>query len=492
MLCQAYFRRIPMRDSLAHVKFSQLEQWLSSQQSSRSTLGKVEGKLEFDGRELLRLLLQEHINRRCTADFGNALAVEDSNGATVHYCRKRIDHRILITTFGTIQIARTGYYSFNHRAIYPIDELLQLPRRSYSYEVQRRAVKMALQGPFDEATEMVRESMGIILPKRSAEEMLIDAAADFDEFYRTRPFDTNDVEDSIIVAAVDCKGIPMVKSELLDSNGMVRRGKGQKAQKKKMATVAAVFTQQPCIRTPQQVVDSLFGTTQKPKGTHKSRCNNKRVWASLTSGKDLFIDDVVQEVMRRNHRNKRFLVVVTDGERALQQKISRALKNVLLVLDLVHVLEKLWKASYVFHEESSVQAQLFVKNRALAILNGNVGQVVKGLRSMVTKRKVSGNKRTILTNVSNYLYGNRSRMKYHIYLKKGLPIASGSVEGACKNLIKDRMERSGMRWTQRTAEAMVKMRATYLSGDFEEYWKFHIDQEQKRIYSVNWKAVKRK
>ena len=165
------------------------------------------------------------------------------------------------------------------------------------------------------------------------------------------------------------------------------------------------------------------------------------------------------------------------------------MKRATLILDLVHALEKIWKAAYVFHEEGSIDAQLFVKNRALAILNGNVGQVVKGLRAMVTKRKLTGSKREVLAGVSNYLYRNRSRMKYNLYLKQGLPIASGSVEGACKNLIKDRMERSGMRWTQRTAEAMVKMRATYLSGDFEDYWKFHVEKEQKRLYVVKYKPV---
>src|SRR5438876_5875639 len=60
-------------------------------------------------------------------------------------------------------------------------------------------------------------------------------------------------------------------------------------------------------------------------------------------------------------------------------------------------------------------------------------------------------------------------MHYDQYLARGLPIASGSVEGACKNLIKDRMERSGMRWTEAMAEAIVKLRAIYLSGDFDQY-----------------------
>ncbi len=67
-------------------------------------------------------------------------------------------------------------------------------------------------------------------------------------------------------------------------------------------------------------------------------------------------------------------------------------------------------------------------------------------------------------------------------------IASGAVEGACKNLIKDRMERSGMRWTEAMAEAVVKLRAVYLSGDFDNYWLFHILQEQNRLHA-NSRAV---
>jgi len=55
---------------------------------------------------------------------------------------------------------------------------------------------------------------------------------------------------------------------------------------------------------------------------------------------------------------------------------------------------------------------------------------------------------------------------------------SGPVEGACRNIINDRMERSGMRWTIPTAEALLKLRSTYLSGDFDEFWEFHVQADQ--------------
>jgi len=138
--------------------------------------------------------------------------------------------------------------------------------------------------------------------------------------------------------------------------------------------------------------------------------------------------------------------------------------------------------------EGTPEAEEYVRERTLRILRGGVSQVVKGLRQTVTKRDIKGTKKEKLCGVANYLYRNRSRMRYDEYLAKGLPIASGSVEGACKNLIKDRMERSGMRWGSEMAEAMVKMRAAYLSGDLDEYWDYHVAQDQDRLHPKNrWK-----
>ena len=47
-----------------------------------------------------------------------------------------------------------------------------------------------------------------------------------------------------------------------------------------------------------------------------------------------------------------------------------------------------------------------------------------------------------------------------------------------------------MRWTELMAEAVVRLRAIYLSGDFDSYWPFHIRQDQKRIYPADrWVVV---
>jgi len=141
-------------------------------------------------------------------------------------------------------------------SIHPLDETLQLPGRTFSYELQKRMVKAAVQGPFDEARERMEETSGLSIPKRSLEEVIKDAAGDFDAFYASRSPEPSSRTAPILVAAVDGKGISMVKSER--AQRVVRPGKGRKANKKRMATVATVFTRKPWVRSPQDVVESLF------------------------------------------------------------------------------------------------------------------------------------------------------------------------------------------------------------------------------------------
>ncbi len=171
------------------------------------------------------------------------------------------------------------------------------------------------------------------------------------------------------------------------------------------------------------------------------------------------------------------------------KRVEKLFDNVTLILDLLHVLEKLWTVAHALHGEGTAQAEAFVRERALGILNGQVSQVVKGIKQIVTKQGIKGNKRKVILGVAAYYYSNRDRMRYDLYMTNGWPIASGSVEGACKNLIKDRMERSGMRWTEPMAEAMLQLRATHLSGDFDAYWDYHVTQDQQRLYPPTWTVV---
>jgi hypothetical protein len=319
--------------------FQDLERWLSGQAACAAGMSELERESERRGREILRLALQSHIDARGDGDVGDAIVLGGETGP-VRLAYKRRRSRPLVTLFGEVRITRVGYGAPGREAIYPLDAELRLPKRLWSYECQRRLVRAVVCGPFDEAIALIGEITGTTIPKRSAEQLVQDAAADFESFYAARARDAIGPTDSeILVGAIDCKGIPMVKPERAEK--VVRRTKGENANKKKMATVAAVHTQPPIIRTPGEVIDSLFGVAVPAERPKRPTPNHKRVWASLTASKDAFIADVKTEMTRRDPEHEHTWVIVTDGERALQRRVIASFENVTLVLDLLHVLDKL-------------------------------------------------------------------------------------------------------------------------------------------------------
>ncbi len=101
---------------------------------------------------------------------------------------------------------------------------------------------------------------------------------------------------------------------------------------------------------------------------------------------------------------------------------------------------------------------------------------------MGTKHGLRGRKAEKLRKICQYLETNRHRMKYNEYLAAGYPIASGVIEGACRHVVKDRMERAGMRWTVAGAQAMLDLRTTYINEQWDEFQKYRIDQANQRLY----------
>ena len=119
---------------------------------------------------------------------------------------------------------------------------------------------------------------------------------------------------------------------------------------------------------------------------------------------------------------------------------------------------------------SSPQAREFVTERLRMLLQGKAGRMIGGLKQMLTKHELSGTKRHCLEQVIGYLERNRKHMRYEICLAKGYPIGSGVIEGACRNLINDRLELTGMSWTLQGAESVMRLRAVHINKDWDAFW----------------------
>ena len=265
------------------------------------------------------------------------------------------------------------------------------------------------------------------------------------------------------------------------------RTKGQKANKKRMACVGGAYTIDPFVRTAEDVVDEVLRDARKPD--RPEPCH-KQLRAELTrpiegvevNGKERIFEWLAEEVEVRNPQGDKPVVCVMDGERALWKRLTAAVVGVVCILDVFHVLERLWQAAHCFHAEGSEAARGFVTDRLTRLLRGEVGYVIGGLRQMATKGKLKGSRARQLTAVIGYLEGNRRFMRYDEYLAAGYPIGSGVAEGACRHLVKDRMELTGMHWRVPGAQAMLDLRAVYLNGDWDGFQQHRIAQERRRLY----------
>lgn len=131
----------------------------------------------------------------------------------------------------------------------------------------------------------------------------------------------------------------------------------------------------------------------------------------------------------------------------------------------------------VFHSHREHQ-EAFARERLERILAGELAGVISGLRRMATLRGLSGKARSEIETVCGDFEHNASRMRYDEYLLRGYPIATGIIEGACRHLVKDRMERSGMRWSLPGAQAMLHVRAIHQSPDLNDFHEQRIRTEQ--------------
>ena len=427
-----------------------------------------------------------------TGDVGETVALSD--GTTAHRL-PRTHRRTYRSVFGDFPLDRTVYGTREGQAIAlaPLDARLQLPASDYSYLLQKWDQALGCEAAFARVGATLSDILGLSQSTDSLERMNRQMAEAVRPFRESRPIPDPADEGEVMVAQADGKGIVMRRPA--DGPPILgHRTKGQKANRKRMAVVGAVYSVGRAERTPADVVASLFRDPKvdRPVGAARPDHVGKHLWASLTherGGVELLGTDEVfpwlaRELARRNPDGRRETVYLMDGQESLWTARRAYLPGAKAVeiLDLLHVTPRLWAAAHVFHREGSAAAVAFVRDRLTRVLSGQVATVVGGLRQMGTKRGVGGAKRKRLAAACGYLAKNAPRMRYHEYLAKGYPIASGVIEGACRHYVKDRMERAGMHWTPEGAQAMLDVRSEFLNGDWRAFQQFRIDRETKRLY----------
>ncbi|MCI0409897.1 MAG: ISKra4 family transposase, partial [Acidobacteria bacterium] len=344
----------------------------------------------------------------------------------------------------------------------PMDARLNLPARKDSYVLQEWALRMGMAQSFDEMQGGLSELLGLEVPKRQLEMYARDAGAAGRTFYDEHQAPRPKEKGPILVVEADGKGVPMKKP--VPAEGPKRLKKGQKRDKKKMAWVASVHT-----------TERRRGEEEDPKPL------GKEVFAELQK-RERFGQELFERAKPREKGAKR-KVFLGDGQKDIWDLAEKFFPDYEEVLDWMHASEYLWKAAYLWLPESSPEAHAWVGRQQKRFRTGQVKDVIREIRKRAGDGTIRGKeKRKAAGKIADYFDKNRERMRYKRYRRMGLPIGTGAVEGTCRYLVKDRMERSGMRWTVEGAQAILTLRGAYVSEHWKALWGWYRAHEANRLY----------
>jgi len=470
----------------AHSQLTEIVRLVERAVNQQQRMDEVERDLFAQLLTVGQTLLEAFVAAQGDGDVGEQV---ERDGRRLQRLKDRHGRRYL-SIFGELQIERFVYAVREGQKIEyaPLDERLGLPASEFSYVLQDWQQRLCVQESYGEAVTSLGKLLGVAPSERAAELMTQRLAADVEAFQYHQAPPPGKEEGEILVATADAKGVPMRRplAERIHRSHP-RRGKGEKANKKQMAYVGAVYSIDRFVRSADDVVEEI---SRHQRAADRPQPQHKQVWAEMTrtseaetaTGRErTFIEMAVACSQRDPHRRKT-LVCLMDGEKALWEVAGEWLPRAVGILDLFHVLERLWQAAYCFHPERSSAAAEFVTHRLRMLLQGKAGYVIGGLRRLRDQQGLTGAKRKTLNAVITYYENNRQHMRYDEYLSAGYPIGSGVAEGACRHLVKDRMERTGMRWTINGAQAMLHLRAIHINGWWDEYMTYHIEAEQFRLY----------
>lgn len=474
--------------------FEELVSTLSGQETAELDHGEVERRIDSGGRELLRRMMQDHLDLRAEREKVAVAPVRGSDG--VERTEVRRTSRDLGTVFGDVRVQRLALVKHGVLGgLRPLDAYLNLPEGKYSEGVARRLAWEVAQSSYDTAVASLRRSTGANIAKRQAEELAVTLTSDFEDFYLEQEREPVGAA-YLLVLSFDGCGVVMrpegLRSETRERAKESRRRSaaetsaagGQLAMqknRKRMAEVATVYDLEAQPRSPEDIVREL-----RQSGPHKPRprAKNKRVWASLERSVPDIIDEAFVEAGLRDERHQRRWVAVVDGNedqiRSIHGVARSAGVQVTLVVDFIHVLGYLWNAGKALAGDDPTAIEAWVAERSSLILEGKASSVAAGIRRSATYRGLRGAARKPIDDCARYLLNHADYLRYHEYLRDGLPIASGVIEGACRSVVRDRMDITGARWGLPGGEAVLKLRSLRASNDLDDYLDFHSHRELQR------------
>jgi hypothetical protein len=400
--------------------------------------------------------------------------------------KKEFAPRTIKTLCGAVTYGR-AYLRRNGNGWFPMDALLGITADGFSWRVIDLVTRLATRVSYGAARGIVKAIIGWSPSTEAIESLAMGLGQRAPAFMETwGPFDD---DGEVLVIEVDGKAAPMATEAELEARRRRRkhgrkgrcgcqrhrgrqRRKGKKKTRKKRghnskngrsATLVAMYT----LRRGKD--GKLHGPI------------NKKIWGQFGSRREAMAWARDQATRRGfGPETEQLVQIVIDGERCLRKELKRLFPHAVLTLDLRHAQERLWKMGRLFHEEGSPELAQWVEPLNRLLLNGQVDALLKRLRKILKSIPQRGpntkNKRETLTKQIGYFEERAAMMRYDEYHREDLVLATGVIEGACRYVVGERLDCSGMRWKLEGAEPLLQLRCIELNGDWDQFIAWAADQ----------------
>jgi hypothetical protein len=480
----------------ARAMFEAVVNELGSPQTAGLTHAQLEDLLAERYRQVTRQLLQDLLDLKA-AEEARFPEVTGADGVTRRAAEPG-HARWLATRFGRVNVTRIAYRARGAANLHPADAALNLPAEMHSHGLRRAAAEQAVRGSFDTARDQINQVTGAGIGKRQVEALTVRAAVDIDAFYTAKiPVPATDA--TLLVLSPDARGVVMRTEALREATTKAAAAKGanrfatrltggEKHGRKRMASLGTVYDADPAVRTPGDIIHA-DGQHSAPRRKGPT-ATAKWLTASIADDAAEVIGRVFDHAQARDPTHRRCWVVLVDGDRHQLERITDQATQrhvtVHIVIDFIHVLEYLWKAAWSFHTPGDPTAETWVLDHALTILRGQCDAVATAIATQAAE--LGEDKHTGADDCVAYLQAKQEYLDYRTALASGWPIATGVIEGACRHLVKDRLDITGARWGLAGAEAVLKLPALISNGDLDDYWTWHLKQEYQRVHASHYQG----
>ena len=421
--------------------------------------------------------------------------------------------REYISVFGRLKIVRRKYYSETHKTQYRLDAALGLPSGSYSYLLEDWLAFGAVEMDFQQSVSYIERILGHHLHGMQSMRCTYHLSEQVESYYEEKAWPDQE-QTTHWSLSYDGKGVPLRRSDAArcQESTSIRLSKGKNRDVKREATVSISSGFKARKRSAEEIIESLFSLRSRQTGSRQTgsrqtgskqdreRQGEKHCWhedkhiRAFLSDKQRAITYGIDNILKREataeKTNKKPIVILIDGDRALEKAVKKAAKNKQIshrisayVLDFIHLLEYVWKVANAYLGEKHAQREDWVRHQATLLLNSQWQEALEQWQQILKHQKLTATQAYNVKRAISYVSNRPHMLDYKTYLEKGYPITTGAIESACGHFVKSRMERNAMHWGKEGAQKMLDIRAIKKNDDWDSYLKSFVEKEQVKLYN---------